>query len=59
MYTEIPFDDWYAKVKTEFEKAGLTLPEDIEMMELAHMECRAEEKSVEDFIEEMKKEQGK
>lgn len=59
MYTEMSFDEWFAKVKTEYAKAGLELPEDIELMELAHMECRAEEKSIEEFIEDMKKEQGK
>lgn len=52
MFTETSFDDWYAEVKTEFAKAGLTLPEDIEMMELAHMECMEAQKSVEDFVQE-------
>ena len=52
MFTETSFDDWYAKVKTEFAKAGLTLPEDIEMMELAHMECMEEQKSIATFIQE-------
>lgn len=50
MFTETSFDDWFAEVKTEFAKAGLTLPEDIEMMELAHMECMEEQKSVADFV---------
>ena len=50
MFTETSFDDWFAEVKTEFAKAGLTLPEDIEMMELAHMECMEEQKSVSDFV---------
>jgi len=44
MFKETSFDDWFAEVKTEFAKAGLTLPEDIEMMELAHMECMTEKK---------------
>ena len=52
MFTETTFGEWYAEVKTEFAKAGLTLPEDIEMMELAHMECMAEKKSIADFVEE-------
>ena len=52
MFTDTSFEDWYAEVKTEFAKAGLTLPEDIEMMELAHMECMAEEKSIADFVQE-------
>jgi uncharacterized protein (DUF302 family) len=58
-YSEMSFDDWFAIVKKEFVKAGLSLPEDIELMELAHMECVAEEKSIAEFIEETKKEQGK
>lgn len=52
MFTKTSFEDWYAEVKTEFAKAGLTLPEDIEMMELAHMECMAEEKSITTFVQE-------
>lgn len=54
MSTETSFDIWFAEVKTEFAKAGLTLPEDIEMMELAHMECMEEGKSVAAFVEEQK-----
>ncbi len=46
MFTETSFEDWYAEVKTAFTKAGLALPEDIEMMELVHMECMAEHKSI-------------
>jgi uncharacterized protein (DUF302 family) len=57
MFTETSFEEWYAEVKTEFAKAGLTLPEDIEMMELAHMECMAEEKSIAGFVEETVAEQ--
>ena len=52
MFTDTSFEDWYAEVKTEFAKAGLTLPEDIEMMELAYMECMGEEKSMADFVQE-------
>lgn len=52
MFKETSFEEWYAEVKTEFAKAGLTLPEDIEMMELAHMECMAEEKSIAGFVQE-------
>jgi uncharacterized protein (DUF302 family) len=52
MFKESSFEDWFAEVKTEFAKAGLTLPEDIEMMELAHMECMAEHKSIADFVQE-------
>ena len=57
MFTETSFEEWFAEVKTEFAKAGLTLPEDIEMMELAHMECMAEHKSMATFIQEIIKEQ--
>ncbi len=58
MDNELSFEAWYEIVKKESAKAGLTLPEDIEMMELAHMECRADGKSIEEFIADMKKEQG-
>jgi len=52
MFKETSFEEWYADVKKEFAKAGLTLPEDIELMELAHMECMAENKSIEKFVAE-------
>lgn len=57
MFKETSFNEWYAQVKVEYEKNGLTLPEDIELMELAHMECMADEKSIETFIQEMIAEQ--
>lgn len=59
MFNETSFDNWYAEVKTEFAKAGLTLPEDIELMELAHMECMADEKSIADFVKEAAAEQNR
>jgi len=59
MSNETSFENWYAEVKTEFAKAGLMLPEDIEMMELAHMECMADEKSIADFVKETAAEQNK
>ena len=52
MFQESSFEEWYALVKKEFAKAGLAIPEDIEMMELAHMECRAEQKSIDSFVQE-------
>jgi uncharacterized protein (DUF302 family) len=52
MFTETSFNEWHAEVKTEFAKAGLTLPEDIELMELAHMECMAGHKSIATFVQE-------
>jgi len=52
MFTKTSFEDWYAEVKTEFAKAGLKMPDDIEMMELAHMECMEEGKSIETFVQE-------
>lgn len=58
MFTETSFEDWYAEVKTAFTKAGLILPEDIEMMELAHMECMAEHKSIATFVQETAAEQN-
>ena len=59
MFTETSFEEWYAQVKTEFAKANLTLPEDIELMELAHMECMAEHKSIATFVQETAAEQNR
>ena len=52
MFKATPFKEWYAEVKIEFAKAGLQLPEDMEIMELAHMECLEEEKSIAQFVQE-------
>ncbi|MEP7236439.1 MAG: hypothetical protein ABI685_01180 [Ferruginibacter sp.] len=57
MFRETSFDEWYAHVKTEFAKANLTLPEDIEIMELVHMECMEQKKPIATCIEEMIAEQ--
>lgn len=57
MFKEISFDEWFTQVKIEYAKNGLALPEDIEMMELAHMECMNEETSIEEFIQQSIKEQ--
>lgn len=57
MSQEISFNDFYAKVKTEFAKNGLAIPEDIELIELAHMECVAEEAFTDEFIRKMVAEQ--
>ena len=53
MSQEISFDDFFAKVKTEFSRNGLTVPEDVELIELAHMECIEEGTSVDEFIQKM------
>ena len=53
MSQEISFDDFFAKVKTEFSRKGLTVPEDVELIELAHMECIEEGTSVDEFIQKM------
>ena len=53
MSLEISFDDFFAKVKTEFSRNGLTVPEDVELIELAHMECIEEGISVDEFIQKM------
>lgn len=45
------FEEWHAIVKSKILAAGLSLPEEEELMILAHMECAVEEKSVDDFIE--------
>lgn len=51
MFKEMSFDDWYAEVKKAYAQNGLSLPHDIEMMELAHMECMNDGTSVEAFIQ--------
>ena len=53
MAQEISFNDFLGKIKTEFAKNELALPEDMEMLELAHMECLAEEISTDEFIQKM------
>ncbi|MEQ1677902.1 MAG: hypothetical protein ABL876_14425 [Chitinophagaceae bacterium] len=58
MFQEMSFEDWSVKVKKEFAKAGLQLPEDEELLILAHMECMAENKSIEKFVEESAASQG-
>lgn len=57
MFQEMSFEDWSAKVKIEFAKAGLQLPEDEELLILAHMECMEEGKSIREFVEESATEQ--
>ena len=46
------FEEWLTIVKREFAKAGLALPEDEELLQLAHMECMEEQKSIEVFVQE-------
>jgi uncharacterized protein (DUF302 family) len=53
MSQEISFNDFFEKIKIEFAKNGAAVPEDIELIELAHMECLAEETPVEEFIQKM------
>ena len=57
MYGEMSFEEWVAKIKIEFVKAGLILPEETELLELSYMECVAEEKSIEEFVKEAAAEQ--
>jgi hypothetical protein len=57
MSGEISFDDFFAKVKIEFARNGLTVPEDVELIELAHMECIEVGTSFDEFIQKMIAEQ--
>jgi uncharacterized protein (DUF302 family) len=57
MTTEISFDEFFEKIKIEFAKNGLAVPEDIELIELAHMECIAEDIPADEFIQKMVAEQ--
>jgi len=57
MFKEMPFDGWFAEVKAGYAQHGLVLPDDIEMMELAHMECMNDGTSIEEFIQQSIKEQ--
>ncbi len=57
MFQELSFEDWSAEVKKEFAKAGLQLPEEEELLILAHMECMEGRKSIQQFVEETAAEQ--
>lgn len=57
MSAEMSFKDWYAQVKAAYVQNGLTLPDDIELMELAHMECMSDGISIEAFIQQRIEEQ--
>jgi hypothetical protein len=58
MKQEISFADFFAKVKIVFAEHKLALPEDIELLELSHMEMLEAETPVDEFIENMVKEYG-
>ncbi len=49
MENTIPFDTWYAEFKAKITALGLPLPEDIEMLELAHMEGLSVDAAVEQY----------
>lgn len=51
MSTEMSFADWYTQVKAAYLQNGLTLPDDMELMELAHMECMSDGISIEAFVQ--------
>ncbi|MEI2740784.1 MAG: hypothetical protein V9F01_18560 [Chitinophagaceae bacterium] len=57
MFQEMTFEEWAVLVRQQFIKKGLALPEEQELLILAHMECMAEEKSIEKFVEEAAAEQ--
>ena len=59
MFKEMSFEEWAAKVTEAFASQGLALPEEEELLILSHMECMEEKKSIDDFVEEEKKNQGK
>jgi hypothetical protein len=58
MFTDMPFEEWLKHVKQKFAASGLQLPEEEELLELAYMECRADNKSIEQFVEDTAKEQN-
>lgn len=58
MFTDMPFEEWSAIVKKKFTASGLQIPEEEELLELAYMECRADNKSIEQFVEETAREQN-
>jgi hypothetical protein len=59
MFQEMPFEEWSAIVKKEFANAGLILPEDEELLDLAYMECREDNKSIAQFVKETADEQSR
>ncbi|HEV7781116.1 MAG TPA: hypothetical protein VGO58_07600 [Chitinophagaceae bacterium] len=58
MGQEISFDVFFAKVKAAFAKHHLPVPEDIELIELSHMEMLEEETPVDEFVQGMVEEAG-
>jgi len=57
MFKEMTFDEWAMLVQREFINKGLQLPEEPELLQLAHMECMEAQKSIEQFVEESAAEQ--
>lgn len=58
MFTDMSFEEWLKLVKQKFAEAGLQLPEEEEMLELAFMECRADNKSIDQFVADTAREQN-
>lgn len=58
MFENLSFTEWATIVKKEFATAGLQLPDEEELLELAYMECQADNKSIEQFVEQTGKEQN-
>lgn len=57
MFEEISFEEWAKQVKKKFAEAGLQLPDEEELLELAYMECRADNKSIAEFVQQTAAEQ--
>lgn len=58
MFTDMSFEEWSAIVKKKFAEAGLQLPDEEGLLELAYMECRADDKSIRQFVEDTAREQN-
>lgn len=58
MFEEIPYDEWVKQVRKRFTEEGLQIPDEEELLELAYMECQADNLSVEEFVRKTKEEQG-
>ncbi|MCX6319168.1 MAG: hypothetical protein NTW29_17960 [Bacteroidetes bacterium] len=58
MFEEMTYDEWAKQVKKRFAAEGLQIPEEEELLELAYMECQADDMSIHEFVEKTKEEQG-
>jgi hypothetical protein len=57
MFENLSYTEWATIIKKEFATAGLQLPDEEELLELAYMECQADNKSIREFVQQTAAEQ--